>query len=191
CRCESNLQPGFNCTIRIEKCKLDKQRRSCKKSNNFQNNVIYQCNFCHHRNAIKGTTKGHLKALISSKESRADPAAESNLHCSLNEKTAERLQKEDGDPILKSNSFSIPTTGDHNDQNTHTPVTPLKSTVLSKNKRKMIELESGKLQPSSSGGGSSRRKRKTWSNLKDIVERKEAESNQNVSNYVIPFFLQT
>ncbi|KAI0524108.1 hypothetical protein KFK09_003472 [Dendrobium nobile] len=163
-RCESNLQPGFNCTIRIEKCKFDKQRRSCKKSNSFQNNVIYNCNFCHHRNAIKGTAKGHLKSLISSKESRADP-------------------------LLKSNSFSIPITGDHSDQKT--PVTPLKSTVLSKNKRKMVELESGKLQPCSSGGGSSRRKRKTWSNLKDIVERKEAESNQNVSNYVIPFFLQT
>ncbi|KAH0468312.1 hypothetical protein IEQ34_003345 [Dendrobium chrysotoxum] len=192
-RCESNLQPGFNCTIRIEKCKLNKQRRSCKKSNSFQNNVIYKCNFCHRRNSIKGTTKGHVKALISSKESRADPASESKLHCSLNETTAERLQKDDGDPMLKSNSFSIPTNdstaGDHNDQNT--PVTPPKLTVLSKNKRKLSELESEKLQSSSSGRGSSRRKRKTWSNLKDIVERKEAESNQNVSNYVIPLFMQT
>ncbi|KAL0925091.1 hypothetical protein M5K25_003400 [Dendrobium thyrsiflorum] len=184
-RCESNLQPGFNCTIRIEKCK---RRRSCKKSNRFQNNVIYKCNFCHHRNSIKGTTKGHVKALISSKEFRS----ESKLHCLVNETTAEMLQKDDdGDPIRNSNGFSIPTNdstaGDHNG-----PVTPPpKSTELLKNKRKLSELESGKLQPSSSSRGSSRRKRKTWSNLKDIVDRKETESNQNVSNYVIPFFLQT
>ncbi|XP_020593928.1 uncharacterized protein LOC110034036 [Phalaenopsis equestris] len=168
-RCESNLQPGYNCTIRIEKCTNNKRRRSKMKSRSLQNNVIYTCNFCHHRNLINGTTKGHIKTLISSKEWKLDATSESKHHSSI--------KIDDRDPILKSDFY---------DQ--ETPSTPMQQHNVSAKKkkwRKTSESESGKLELSSS-----RRKRKTWSSLKDIVEKKEAESNQNVSNYVIPFFMQ-
>ncbi|KAM3413244.1 hypothetical protein ACQJBY_004427 [Aegilops geniculata] len=65
-RCESILQPGFNCTIRIKKNKKKAKRR--KKSNPGQNSVVYACHFCGDQNLIRGSGKGVVKGLLSSRK---------------------------------------------------------------------------------------------------------------------------
>ncbi|KAF6992398.1 hypothetical protein CFC21_009394 [Triticum aestivum] len=65
-RCESILQPGFNCTIRIKNNKKKAKRR--KKSNPGQNSVVYACHFCGDQNLIRGSGKGIVKGLLSSRK---------------------------------------------------------------------------------------------------------------------------
>ncbi|VAI69290.1 unnamed protein product [Triticum turgidum subsp. durum] len=65
-RCESILQPGFNCTIRIKNNKRNGKRR--KKSNPGQNSVVYACHFCGDENLIRGSGKGIVKGLLSSRK---------------------------------------------------------------------------------------------------------------------------
>ncbi|KAF6997959.1 hypothetical protein CFC21_014126 [Triticum aestivum] len=65
-RCESILQPGFNCTIRIKNNKKKAKRR--KKSNPGQNSVVYACHFCGDQNLIRGSGKGIVKVLLSSRK---------------------------------------------------------------------------------------------------------------------------
>ncbi|KAI4974068.1 hypothetical protein ZWY2020_042152 [Hordeum vulgare] len=65
-RCESILQPGFNCTIRIKNNKKKAKRR--KKSNPGQNSVVYACHFCGDQNLIRGSGKGFVKGLLSSRK---------------------------------------------------------------------------------------------------------------------------
>ncbi|CAN6586067.1 unnamed protein product [Malus baccata var. baccata] len=62
-RCETVLQPGFNCTVRIEKNRAKVRRRSKKITNFSQNNVVYTCHFCSHRNVKRGTPNGHMKMI--------------------------------------------------------------------------------------------------------------------------------
>nr|AFK42135.1 unknown [Medicago truncatula] len=59
-RCETVLHPGFNSTVRIEKNR-SKRRRNKKFGSISQNNVVYNCHFCSHRNLKRGTAKGHVK----------------------------------------------------------------------------------------------------------------------------------
>ncbi|VAH98844.1 unnamed protein product [Triticum turgidum subsp. durum] len=65
-RCESILQPGFNCTILIKNNKRKPKRR--KKSNPGQNSVVYACHFCGDENLIRGSGKGVVKGLLSSRK---------------------------------------------------------------------------------------------------------------------------
>ncbi|TYK16632.1 Rpr2 domain-containing protein [Cucumis melo var. makuwa] len=62
-RCETVLQPGSNCYIRIEKNNAKKRRRHKKASNVTQNVVAYYCHYCSCRNIKRGTPKGHMKVL--------------------------------------------------------------------------------------------------------------------------------
>lgn len=62
-RCETILQPGSNCNIRIEKNTAKKRRRHKKGSNLTQNVVAYYCHYCSCRNIKRGTPKGHMKVL--------------------------------------------------------------------------------------------------------------------------------
>ncbi|KAJ6825394.1 uncharacterized protein M6B38_375925 [Iris pallida] len=85
-RCESILQPGFNCTIRIEK-NVKKTRRRKNSHIPSQNNVLYKCHFCSHPNSMRGTQKVYVIDLL-----RSRPDANSNLQpfgkviCSTSEK---------------------------------------------------------------------------------------------------------
>lgn len=62
-RCETVLEPGQNCTIRIEKNR-QKRRQGSKKTKIFtKNNVVYTCHVCSHRNIQGGTPEGYLKEI--------------------------------------------------------------------------------------------------------------------------------
>ncbi|XP_075496890.1 uncharacterized protein LOC142533863 [Primulina tabacum] len=76
-RCESILQPGHNCTIRIGKISPSKRRRHKKSDIAIQNNVVYNCHFCSHRNLMRGTPKGYMQEinpLKTTQPSRLDAA---------------------------------------------------------------------------------------------------------------------
>ncbi|EAY74423.1 hypothetical protein OsI_02313 [Oryza sativa Indica Group] len=62
-RCETVLQPGFNCTIRIKNNKRKAKRR--KKLNTCQNSISYLCHFCGDQNLIRGSGKNIMKGLLS------------------------------------------------------------------------------------------------------------------------------
>ncbi|CAM0880549.1 unnamed protein product [Alopecurus aequalis] len=64
-RCESVLQPGFNCTIRIKKNK--KKAKWRKKSNFSQNSIVYACHFCGDQNLLRGSGTGIVKGLLASR----------------------------------------------------------------------------------------------------------------------------
>ncbi|BFG31727.1 hypothetical protein CerSpe_180010 [Prunus speciosa] len=66
-RCETILQPGLNCTVRIEKNRSKKRRKSKKPTSLSQNNVVYTCHFCSHRNLKRGTPRGHMKVICPTK----------------------------------------------------------------------------------------------------------------------------
>ncbi|KAG0462935.1 hypothetical protein HPP92_021411 [Vanilla planifolia] len=168
-RCESILQPGFNCTIRIQKNKHKRKRGKKASVTSFQNSVDYKCNFCSHHNMIKGTQKDHLKDIISSR----DPG-----HIRLYRGLAK------DSTVSQSNRVN-------GVRSTYEPRTPM---GLQNNKRKKEETNSRKLQLSGNssqltdyGKQPNRKKRKGWSSLRDIVERKEAESCKNFDSFVIPF----
>ncbi|KAI3860963.1 hypothetical protein MKW92_028168 [Papaver armeniacum] len=66
-RCESILQPGSNCTVRIEKHGTKKKKMMKWRTNSSgppQNKVVYTCNFCSHGNLKRGTSKNHMKELL-------------------------------------------------------------------------------------------------------------------------------
>ncbi|KAI3864966.1 hypothetical protein MKX03_023237 [Papaver bracteatum] len=64
-RCESILQPGSNCTVRIVKNGTKKKKKQRKNSSvRPQNKVVYTCNFCLHRNLEKGTLKNQMKEIV-------------------------------------------------------------------------------------------------------------------------------
>ncbi|XP_042015573.1 uncharacterized protein LOC121763588 [Salvia splendens] len=61
-RCESILQSGNNCSVRIEKNKSSKGRHGRIKSKaTVQNNIVYRCHFCSHQNTMRGTPNGYVK----------------------------------------------------------------------------------------------------------------------------------
>lgn len=187
-RCESILQPGFNCTIRIEKCKNKKRKQSKETPIPSQNNVVYTCIFCYHRNVMKGTTKGHLKTLISSSQStRSELISGSKRQCSLDpEATDEKIPTSQPKSSLSSKPKESITVGDLSAQKASLQSPAVLSSEL---KARRLQFSSNGSEPSVSGKGSGRRKRKAWSSLKDIVERKDAETGQSVSKLVIPFYI--
>ncbi|XP_010255395.1 PREDICTED: uncharacterized protein LOC104596076 [Nelumbo nucifera] len=218
-RCESILQPGYNCTVRIEKNRAKLRKQNHKKLNiPTQNNVVYTCKFCSHRNLKRGTPKGYMKEICASKPkpaSKLKPGSSNQKVVTSKSmekrgaiKMLDEINSSKTKSILESNSNG-PTTlsetmGEVSQENS--PPTPLVGTrtllLEGKAKRrrqnragsnKAIETESNSAAMSAgsvvSAGGSSKRKRRSWCSLKEIAESSERESTQNIANLKIPFFL--
>ncbi|KAJ4950916.1 hypothetical protein NE237_027748 [Protea cynaroides] len=219
-RCESILQPGYNCTIRIEKNRAKVRRRRKKLNNPTQNNVVYTCHFCSERNLKKGMPKDHKKEICLS---RPKPASELELVSStphestiLLEKGIERIQGNDNmeesislekTSILESKSdgpdVHLAIRGQTPQRNI--PVTPLAKTSLAlsegkgkgKKRKKRgsgsnqaggTECNSATADSERGASTSSKRKRKSWTTLKEMVENSERQ-NSHITNLSIPFFL--
>lgn len=200
-RCETILQPGDNCTVRIEKY-MKKARRCSKKPRvPLQNNVVYTCHFCSYRNVMVGTIKGRVNELLMSRaeaskavcldsiESKSCPwkDVETNQNCNDREGNLDSS-------IVQKTVLETPD---------YIPVTPLG--VLSEKKQKIDQ--SGSSKPSVDAGkgawsstvtvahagkgtsGSTKRRKRGWTSLKEIVESNERTSKSSISNFVIPFKL--
>ncbi|KAL6190541.1 hypothetical protein ACLB2K_036935 [Fragaria x ananassa] len=212
-RCETILQPGFNCTIRIEKNRA-KARRS-KKPANFtftQNNVVYSCHFCSERNVKRGTSRGHMKAICSLKIKKASdlkPAKSISQKFAMPKKTSANEVKvsklKTGTPTADEENPSIAkiitsTTIVKEILTVDSPTTPMVKPVVAllDSKRKKINKSASKKRPEpeispaltdveNSTSTTNKRRRKSWTSLKELAERNEQK--KNISDLSIPFFM--
>ncbi|XP_021765692.1 uncharacterized protein LOC110730218 [Chenopodium quinoa] len=241
-RCETILQPGSNCTIRIEKNRAKRQRRS-KTKTPTQNNVVYTCHFCLHRNLKRGTPKGHMKDLTPSKPISSKPksvisakksktnisnvkigkeeiskvitakANEENLNKVITAKAnEEKLNKDITDKGDKENFSKVIT-----DEATEAPAPAISNVCSSltdaptsslaesgaklldskrrKRKKPGLKRSTEETMVSSApaeiekGSGALKKRKKSWTTLKDIAESEKHDRNQRFTNFSIPFNL--
>ncbi|KAJ8447288.1 hypothetical protein Cgig2_013065 [Carnegiea gigantea] len=173
-----------------------RRRRHGKTNPPTQNDVVYTCSFCSHRNLKRGTPKGHMKDIRPSK---------SNLPSNLKSRNpiAER-----SDGAEKSNTEKVkaqevietssPTTGNITSSFTESQVTPaVKLLDSNKSKRKKSRPKGSTDQSlagsapadtkDASGTNTSRKRRKSWTSLKEIAKNEELERNhrfQKTSNSI-------
>ncbi|KAK4761553.1 hypothetical protein SAY87_029437 [Trapa incisa] len=187
-RCETILQPGYNCTIRVEKNLSNARHKRKKSSTPTQNNVVYNCHFCLHRNLRRGAPRGHLKDMYPPKSKPCPKLKPQNSADQIPCEPASKIQAIDGisemgSPVVKGVEVS--------------PATPLTKLLDAKRRKrnrsgskKPAEAQSADVQASMSAASSknsSKRKRKYWTSLKEIAESNGRDSN--ISHLKIPFIL--
>ncbi|XP_065858273.1 uncharacterized protein [Euphorbia lathyris] len=184
-RCETILQPGFNCTVRIERTSAKARHRRKKPSISVQNNVVYNCHFCSHKNLKRGTPKGHMKEICPAK-AKQKPAAKSKPSMPLHQKSASKEAALP--PVTAETSITDGPT---------TPSVTSCTTLLDAKKRKRNRSGSKRSEGSESSNaankdertaGASSKRRKSWMSLKEITESNEHGSSRNFSNS-IPFLI--
>lgn len=212
-RCETILQPGFNCTIRIEKTQV-KARSKCKKSRiSTQNNVVYKCHFCSHWNLKRGTPIGHMKEInpAKGKPSLKQEHMKSTLlkYVSMEEDTRSKevTDKVDGidvqaiaDEVSKvEDNIALPATAGDS-CNSNSQVTPSVKSKVTLDVKKRKRNKSGTKMPVESEINSattsaektvcvSSKRRKSWTSLKEIAGRSDHDiiPIQNIANLSTPF----
>ncbi|KAK6152114.1 hypothetical protein DH2020_014749 [Rehmannia glutinosa] len=198
-RCESILQPGSKCAVRIEKNK-SKTRHKRKKSNpTTKNNVVYQCHFCSHRNLMRGTPKGYVKEICPPKAKptlKLETAKFSVDKCPSSAKATTNTAE-----VNKVDIVDLPTVDGQNLE-TSSPATPLPTTFLSllDSKRRKRNRSGAKkvAEPETSFTAgdeekskqvSSKRRKKSWTSLKEIAQSGGNDIGSNFTNLTIPFFV--
>lgn len=191
--CETLLQPGFNCNVRIEKNQVKRRRRRGKANPPTQNNVVYTCNFCSHRNLKRGTPKGHMREIcpktnLPPKLKAGNPTAQSS-----DSGGKSNTEKAEAQEAIETPS---PATG--NVIGSFADVAP-KLLDSNRSKRKKAGSKGstdqsliGSAPVDAKNAGStdtSRKRRKSWSTLKDIAKSEELERNQRFQKLPIPFRL--
>ncbi|KAJ4712067.1 RNAse P, Rpr2/Rpp21 subunit [Melia azedarach] len=228
-RCETILQPGFNCTIRIEKNQVNARRRCKKRKTSTQNTVVYKCHFCSHRNLKRGSPKGHMKEIcpkqplqlerlksslrkfadsVEDKRSKDEickvdeialPAIESSL-----DKSADLVKDtKSKDEVCKVDEIALPAIA-RESPTCSSPTTPSVKTKITLEAKKRRRNKLGTKTPAEYESKSAitdtekttvvstKRKRKSWTSLKEIAERSEhdnGQNSQNIANLAIPFSL--
>lgn len=196
CRCETVLQPGFNCNVRIEKVSANKKkhmrRRYKKKPNMFlpQNNVVYYCNFCSHRNLKRGTTKGQMKEMYPPKPKTTRPRPKIDKEMSV----VVVPQEIQSDILLPSSPERRCNENDSVVENTPKPMLTLEreKRIRKSKSKKPVEPESVPEKNATVGGGSglNKRKRKAWTSMKELSETTTTnKSSSRAVNFKIPFQL--
>ncbi|KAI8569562.1 hypothetical protein RHMOL_Rhmol02G0288000 [Rhododendron molle] len=199
-RCESILQPGYNCTIRIEKNRAKARRSRHKRPNiSTQNNVVYSCHFCSHRNLKRGTPRGHTKEICPPK---AKPPMKSKSSHSIVPKSVNSEKSAMSNPEVKRTDEIASPAMTTEDLVTETPATPSVSTcttLLEAKRRKRNrsaskkaaepESNSAALDAEKSVGTSNKRKKKPWTSLKEIAEHSERGNNRSLTHLAIPFLI--
>ncbi|KAL6556393.1 hypothetical protein OROGR_005681 [Orobanche gracilis] len=197
--CESILQPGSNCTVRIEKNKSRTQHRRRKKSHlTTQNNVVYRCHFCSHQNLMRGTPKGYLREICPAK---AKPPLKLETFESAVEghPSSGKATISVGGEATNINTIPLPTLHGQNIE-TSSPATPLPTSGLSlldskkrkrnrSNAKKVAETETSSTagDAEKSKHGSGKRRKKSWTSLKEIAESGANENSKKLTSFTVPF----
>ncbi|KAK9943608.1 hypothetical protein M0R45_009211 [Rubus argutus] len=198
-RCETILQPGFNCTIRIEKNTANARRRS-KKPTNFtftRNNVMYTCHFCSHRDVKRGTSRGHMKGICPPKTKTS-----SNLKAakSISQKFVTPKKSTAGeDKVSKSNEITSSAIAEEIPSG-DSPATPMVQPIITllDSKRKMRNKSASKkrsepenspapVDAENSVSTTNKRRPKSWTSLKELAGK--SEQKKYISDLSIPFFM--
>ncbi|MQM06776.1 hypothetical protein Taro_039607 [Colocasia esculenta] len=204
-RCETVLQPGYNCTVRIEK---NANGAKCHRRSGFsKNNVVCTCHFCSHRNVRKGTPKGHMQGLLASRPrpiSELKPADSITMTISKSDDNAIVANNLDGfsEYVGEERPLNVESTP-QKEVASNIPAkdcqkTP-STTVSEKEKRKITECKSTKGANSATNyaahgsgkdsGTSSKRRRKGWSGLREVTMSSEREKEKRMNNLAIPFLM--
>ncbi|KAI3468808.1 hypothetical protein Pfo_025471 [Paulownia fortunei] len=197
-RCESILQPGHNCTVRIEKNKSKMRHRRKKSHLATQNNVVYRCHFCSHRNLMRGTPKGYVKEIC---PPQAKPPSKLEHAQSFVEKCPSLAKATSIAKVNTVDTVALPTV-DGLILETSCPATPLPTTTLSlldskrrkRNKsgaKKVVEPETSSTAADAekSTHASIKRRKKSWTSLKEIAESSGHDISKKLTNLTIPFFI--
>ncbi|CAL9223968.1 unnamed protein product [Arabidopsis halleri] len=184
-RCETILKPGFNCNVRIEKVSANKKKRNrCKKSNIClpQNNVVYNCNFCSHRNLKRGTAKGQMKEIYPFK-----PKTPRSLRPKIKKEMT--VPQEIQSSMLSSPERSVKDQLEESSVVKNTPKPMMLTLERDRRIRKPKSkkpIDSGNSVPEKTVGGSNKRKRNSWTSMKEIAE---TNKSSKAGNLKIPFLL--
>ncbi|CAJ1956084.1 unnamed protein product [Sphenostylis stenocarpa] len=193
-RCETVLQPGFNSTVRIERNKSKVRHKRKKCGNITQNNVVYKCHFCLHQNLKRGIPKGHLKGIYPSKDKSGLEATPSKFITSEFSKSEKEIVSN-----VEANEINVfPSRVVAKDVTLmDSPATPSSTNTISlieekKRKQNSSLFKSAIKNTNMSSKGvastSSKRRRKSWTSLKEIAQSNEHSSQ--IANLTIPFILK-
>ncbi|KAJ7952308.1 RNAse P, Rpr2/Rpp21 subunit [Quillaja saponaria] len=195
-RCETVLQPGHNCTIRIEPNRAKARNKRKKSLKLTQNNMVYKCHFCSHLNLKRGAPKGYMKEIYPAKTKSSVSKAQKTMLFKSSE-----LEKGIGskDGLNEQDLLASPAVqGDIPIM--ESPATPsLRNvTTLLETKRRKRSASKKAAGPAGitapadaekTGGSSSKRRRKSWTSLKEIAQSSGHDNSRSVANLTIPFFL--
>ena len=152
CRCGSVLQPGYNCTVRIEKNTSKARHMRKRPIVPTQNNVVNRCHFCSYPNLLRGTPRGHMKEICPPK-----PKAKSFLKQEPPQSAVLKPVNSEGAgmgnlEIEKMNDTASPamTNDDHIMISSITPLIKMHATLLGSKRRKRNRLGSKKVVESES-----------------------------------------
>ncbi|KAL1551912.1 hypothetical protein AAHA92_12780 [Salvia divinorum] len=195
-RCESILQPGNNCSVRIEKNnKLKGKHRGKRSQATVQNNIVYRCHFCSHQNMMRGTPKGYVKEICPPKPKPAPSLKKvSENHPSSGNATATV------ECIGMDSNALLPLDGQ--DLEGSSLVTPLPKTGLSlldskrkkRNRSGVKKVDEPQISSAVAGmekstQASSKRRKRTWTSLKEIAESSRQDVGKKITNSAVPFFI--
>jgi len=187
CRCEAVLHPGFNSTVRIEKNRSKVRHRHKKFGSIAQNNVVYKCHFCAHKNLKRGTPKGHSKKLCRTKDKsclESTPATKPIRHESSKLEKHVESKDEAGEIHVVASKVVVMDVADLNGMET-LPCTSTPTLLDGKKQRRNSSTSKNVIETPST---SSKRRKKSWTSLKEIVQSKECD-NSRVADLAMPFFL--
>ncbi|KAG6404182.1 hypothetical protein SASPL_136422 [Salvia splendens] len=188
-RCESILQSGNNCSVRIEKNKSSKGRHGRLRSKaTVQNNIVYRCHFCSHQNTMRGTPNGYVKEICPPKPKPAQGLKKvwENHPSSGNATTTvecSALLPLDGQDLVGSSLA--------------TPLSKSGLSLLDSKRRKrnrpgakkadepQISLAAADTETSTQA--SSKRRKRTWTSLKEIAENSGQYVGKKFTNSSVPF----
>ncbi|KAI3691790.1 hypothetical protein L6452_31592 [Arctium lappa] len=198
-RCESILHPGHSCTIRIETNKTNARHKGKKPNRYPQNNVVYTCHFCSHRNIKRGTPRNTSPPKAHKRV--PEPASSTNQKT---RKTVSSFDMTKDNVVANTLTASVGSTGDDprgkmgivevkDDPAASGPATPLTTMTLLESKMKKRTRSGAKKTTASesvtekSVNTSNRRRRKSWSSLKEIAESNDNDNNRRLMNLTVPF----
>ncbi|KAL4191330.1 hypothetical protein AMTRI_Chr07g29310 [Amborella trichopoda] len=189
-RCKTILQPGFNCSVQVERNRCEK----CHAKRGFapQNNVVYICTFCSYRNIRRGMPWGHLKALfVQRPDLEVGRDAEAEIKGGIpNDGIGQENEKESSNAKQNQERVKDPSAGEPQQSPVEKagtkPITEGKSGFLERTEAiidspmlKTMETPLGKpvcvssmkrgSESNSSTGNSQKQRRKLWSSLKELA----------------------
>lgn len=147
---------------------------------------MYKCHFCLHQNLKRGTLKGHIKGICPSKDKSLLELTPPSISITSDSSKLEKaiVSKDESNEIHLFPSRVV--AKDITLVNGLATPSSTNTTTLSKKAIKTINKSAKQVAKSAST--SNKRRRKSWTSLKEIAQSNEHKNNP-IANLTIPFFL--
>lgn len=143
---------------------------------------MYKCHFCLHQNLKRGTPKGHIKGICPSKDKSSLESTPPSKSITSDSSKLEKgiLSKDEANEI---NVFPL-----RDVANVDGLATPSSTNTTTLSKKAIKTINKSAKQVAKSASTSNKRRRKSWTSLKEIAQSNEHKNNP-IANLTIPFFL--